>query len=651
VIEQPNRLPLAQYLHLVELAEDLDIRMARQISIESVQEDIKRQLESSIPASRTGADFRSYEDLKQEAEAISHILGTIRAEIRPVASQLTPGFVESLQEEYEDALHAVQGKLKLCERLDKEYRRSHEQEGEALAARKEALLEAYQQGVGLPSVADLGEEIRRLEEAEEEINQFRERSAEALAELAEGQLDREKAGEYWERALEQYDSPILRTRRDKHLAVLEALQYEPAGTYDDLLREARDLFERATRAPLESLFVPENDLKRAFEKCENVVQGLSNHPYPSTTGQEAARLMDRISAYNDRLWRARAIACLAQAEVDLASEDLYQASESLAGARQAYALIWDGELQPSDAEKLEAIQRKIEIKAEERTDVVIEQWRARAQAFLDDQDAMAALNCIYAARALAGDGEPGSELIQGLESLEDQALGVFSSDFNVEVGAALAGRALEFLSQGDKRSAFRWLEAALRLDASAILSEPGFSELTDVYFELQSKRRQIEGVLIQADFRLAQDLRDRDNVLAVEGLLAEAEQLLKEVGETGRLPEVEEKRNALQQRHRQALTQELNGLLQELDDACRVQEPSPQQRTAALSVLNDLSHVLANIEEAGFKVKGVKPHLERACEYYAQLQAEAELEGDLNCAVGHRMSHLLLSKVSAWEAG
>jgi hypothetical protein len=650
VIEQPNRLPLAQYLRLIELAEDLDIRMPRQISIESVQEDLKRQLEASIPASRTGANFRSYEDLKQEAEAISHVLDTIQAEIRPVASRLTPGFVEGLQKEYEEELHTVQRKLELSERLDKEYRRSHEQEGEAFAARKEALLEAYQQGVGLPSVTDLGEEIRSLEEAEGENNQFRERSAEALAELAEQQIDREKAGAYWERALEQHDSPSLRTRRDKHLAVLETLQGEATGTYDDLLKEARDLFERATRAPLESLSIPENELRRAFEKCEYIVQGLANHPYPSSTGQEAARLMDQISAYNNRVWRARAIGCMAQAEVDLAGEDLYRANESLAQARQAFALIWDGVLQPSDAEKLEAIQRRIEIKAAERTDVVIDQWRGRAQAFLDSQDAMAALNCIYAARALADDGVAGGELIQGLESLEDQALAVFSSEVNVEAGA-LAGRALEYLSQGDKKSAFRWLEAALRLDASAILSEPAFSELTDVYFELQSKRWRIESVLIQADFRLAQDPRDRENVLAVEGLLAEAEQLLNEVGETDRLPEVEEKRNALQRRHRQALTEELNVLLQELDDACRIQEPSPQQRTATLSVLKDLSHVLANIEKARFKVKGVKPHLQRACEYYAQLQSDAEFEGDLNCAAGHRMSHMLLSKISTWETG
>jgi hypothetical protein len=252
---------------------------------------------------------------------------------------------------------------------------------------------------------------------------------------------------------------------------------------------------------------------------------------------------------------------------------------------------------------------------------------------------------------LAGDGAAGSELLKGLERLEEQALGVFSSEFNAEVGAALAGRALEFLSHGDKSSAFRWLEAALRLDASAILSEPGFSELTDVYFELQSKRRRIEGVLVQADVRLAQDPRDRDNALAVQGLLAEAEQLLKEVGETGRLPEIEEKRNALQRRHRQALTEELNGLLQELDEACRVQETSPQQRTATLSVLKDLSHVLADIEKARFKVKGVKPHLQRACEYYAQLLSEPEFEGDLICAAGHRMSQRLLSKVSAWETG
>jgi hypothetical protein len=650
MIEQPNRLPLAQYLRLIELAKDLDVRMPRQISIESVQEDIKRQLESSTPASRTGADFRSYEDLKQEAEAISHILGTIEAEIRPVASRLTPGFVEDLQKEYEEELHTVQSKLKLSERLDKTYRRSHEQEGEALTTRKETLLEAYQQGVGLQSVTDLGEEIRRLEEAEGEISQLQQRSAEALAELAEQQIDREKAGEYWERVLEQHDSPDLRTRRDKHLAVLEGLQGEAAGSYDDLLKEARELFERATRAPLESLSSPENELRLAFEKCEYIAQGLANHPYPSSTGQEAARLMDQINAYNNRVWRARAIACMAQAEVDLAGEDPYQANESLAQARQAFALIWDGELQPSDAEKLEAIQREIEIKAGERMDGVIDQWRRRAQAFLDNQDAVAALNCIYAAKALADDGGARGESIQGLESLEDRALAVFSQEVNVEA-AALAERALQLLSQGDKRSAFRWLEAALRLDASTILSEPGFSELTDAYFELQSKRQRIESALIQAEFRLAQDPRDRENVLAAEGHLAEAKQLLEEVGETGRLPEVEEKRNAMQRRHRKAITEELNGLLQKLDDACRVQEPSPQQRSATLSVLKDLTHVLAEIEKAKFTVKNVKPHLQRACEYYAQLQSDAEFEDDLNSAEGYSLSYMLLSKVSTWETG
>jgi hypothetical protein len=117
------------------------------------------------------------------------------------------------------------------------------------------------------------------------------------------------------------------------------------------------------------------------------------------------------------------------------------------------------------------------------------------------------------------------------------------------------------------------------------------------------------------------------------------------------LPEVEEKRNALQRRHRKALTEELNGLLQKLDDACRVQEPSPQQRTATLSVLKDLTHVLAKIEKAKFTVKNVKPHLQRAYEYYAQLQSDAEFEGDLNSAEGYSLSYMLLSKVSTWETG
>jgi hypothetical protein len=648
MIEQLDRLPLAQYLRLIELAKGLDVRLPREISIESIQEDIERQLESSLPASRTGAGLRSYEDLKQEAEAISQVQDTIEAEIRPVASRLTPGFVEGLQKDYEEKWRIVQSKLELSERLDKEYRRSHEQEEAVLTTRRDILFEAHQQGVGLPSVPDLVEEIRKLEEAQEEVSQIRKRSAEVWAERAEAQLDRQKAGDYWEKALEQDDSPDLRARRDKHLAVLEALEDETGGSYDDLFKEARELFEAAARSPLESLSSHENDLRLAWEKCECIVQGLADYPYPGSIRHEADRLAARISAYNNRMWRARAIACMAQAEVDLAGDRLYQANESLAQARQAFALIWDADLQPSDAEKLEAIQRRIESKAGERTDGVVDQWGRRAQAYLDNQDAVAALNCVYAARALADGGGAGDESIQRLESLEDQALAAFSQEVNVEAGA-LAERALQFLSQEDRKAAFRWLEAALRLGAAGILSEPGFSELTDAYFESQSRHQRIESSLVQAEYRLAQDPRDRENLLAAEAMLAEAEKLLTEVGETDRLPEVEQKRKTLRARHRQSLTEELKGLFKKLDDACRVQEPTPPQMTETLSILKDLTRVLAKIEKARFTVANLKPHLQKVFDYYAQLQSDAKSEGDLNSAEGYSLSYMLLSKVGTWE--
>ena len=112
---------------------------------------------------------------------------------------------------------------------------------------------------------------------------------------------------------------------------------------------------------------------------------------------------------------------------------------------------------------------------------------------------------------------------------------------------------------------------------------PGFRELTDAYLEFESKQQRIESALVQAEFRLAQDPRDRENMLAAEGFLAEADKLLEELGETDRTPEVEEKRNTLQQRHREALTEELNGLLQKLDETCRGRGSASQNRTATLA--------------------------------------------------------------------
>jgi hypothetical protein len=210
---------------------------------------------------------------------------------------------------------------------------------------------------------------------------------------------------------------------------------------------------------------------------------------------------------------------------------------------------------------------------------------------------------------------------------------------------------MQFHSQGDGRSAFLWLQAALQLDARAILSEPGFEELTDAYFEVQSKRQRIETLLIQAGFPLDQDPRDPANMLAANGFLAEASKLAAELGEATRLPGIERRKNTLQQRHREALIEELNGLLQELEDARSGQGPTSQQTLATLSVLKGLTHVLAKIEQAQFTVEDVKPHLQRAFEYYARLQSDAEFEADLNSAEGYSLSYMLLSKVNTWQTG
>jgi len=151
---------------------------------------------------------------------------------------------------------------------------------------------------------------------------------------------------------------------------------------------------------------------------------------------------------------------------------------------------------------------------------------------------------------------------------------------------------------------------------------------------------------VQAQFRLAQDPGDRENLLAAEAMLAEAEQLLAEVGETDRLPGVEEKRKTLRGRHRQALTEELKALFKKLDDACRVKEPTPQHMAEILAMLKDLARVLSKIEKANFTVANLKPHLQRVFDYYAQLQSDTESEADLNSAEGYSLSYMLLSKVS-----
>ncbi len=217
--------------------------------------------------------------------------------------------------------------------------------------------------------------------------------------------------------------------------------------------------------------------------------------------------------------------------------------------------------------------------------------------------------------------------------------------------SSLAERASLFLSQGDSQSAFRWLQAALRLDARAILSELTFTELTDAFFEFQSKRQRIESLLVQAKFRLDQDPRDPDNLLAADGLLAEADRLLEELGETGRLQEVAETRYAFQQRHGEALIEELDALLQKLEEMWRSQGLPSQQTRAVLSTLRDLARVLARIEKAKISVKNIRPHLQQACDYYAQLRSDNEGGDDLNSVEGYSLSYMLLSKISAWETG
>ncbi|GAB4533730.1 MAG: hypothetical protein Kow0063_16070 [Anaerolineae bacterium] len=650
MIEQSNQLPLAEYLHLLELAQSLGLRLPEAISIESVENNIRRQLDISLPASHARAGFKSYQDLKLEEEALRQVLNTIKHEIQPLADRFTPGFVEDLQADYEQKWRAVQSKLELSERLDQEYRRGREQEGEAIARKKETLLAAHQHEVGLQSVIDLAEEIKNLEAREEESNKFRKRRAEEWAELAEAQIEVEKAKGYWEKALELDDSPALGDRRDRHLAVLEALEEKASCSYDDLLKEAKALFDGAVRAPLEALARPENDLWQASEMCRRIVEALASHPYPSSTRQEADRLMAHIKDYNDRMWHNRAMACMAQAEVELAGENLDGANQNLAYARQALALIWDRELEPSHQAKLEAIQHKIETKARQRTDGVIGHWRQQAQTHLDGKDAVAALNCIYAAKVLIDDTSTMDETIQALEALENQALALLSQKDRVEA-RSLAERASQFFSQGDSKSAFRWLEAALHLDATAILSEPGFAGLIDAFFELRSRRLRIESLLAQAQFTLAQDTPEPDTMLAAQKLLAEARQLAEEIGETNRLPEIEECQKALQQRHREALTEELHALLGKLEETQPDHGATPPDPAATLSVLRDLTHVLARIEQAKFTVDNVKPHLQRAFEYYAQLQSDTRFKDDLDSAEGYSLSYMLLSRVSNWESG
>jgi hypothetical protein len=650
MMEQPNRIPLAQYLRLFELARDLDSRIFEEISIESIEADIRRQLEAILPAFEVADGLMSYADLKQEEAALSRILDTIRDEIRPAAARLSPGFVDRLQAEYQERWDTVGSKLKLSVQLDKAYRDSREEEAQAFQKKKEILLQAQQAGVSLESVTDLVHEIGVLEEAQGEIEAYQKRSAQDWAALAEQQVDEQKAQAFWEKALQRDNSPAMQDRRDKHLAALGELGEETVHSLVTFLERAREIYERVAWGSVESLSEPENDLRQALEKCDYVAAALSQHPYPSALGQQARELRDQVIAYNNLSWQSQAIGWIAQAEVDMTSDNLGQANKDLAYAQQALALIWDAELQASLAEKLEVMQQRIEVKARQGIDRIIDNWCQLARTYLESKDSVAALNCVYAAKALTHDITPQDELLGDLAALEDEALAVLPREVNLDAGS-LAERGKQLLAEGDRPAAFRWLEAALQLDARAIVSDPSFAELMDLYFDSRSKRYKYETLLYQAEFRLAQDARDSEHMAVAEGLLSEARQLLEQVGETDRLPEVDEKRHSLQRSHREALTEELNALLRKLQDMPKTRRASARDMDDTLAVLKEVNRVLAKIDKASFTVKDASPALQRAFDYYTQLRSDDNLRDNLNSIEGYALSHMLLSKVSNWEKG
>ena len=162
--DQPYRLPLAHYLRVLALAQNLDATILEEVSIQSVEAEIKRQLESVLPASEAGAGPQPYQDLKREDQAVRQILNTIESEIQPVAAMLTPGFVDRLREDYDEKRVTVQKKLELSDELDQAYRQIRDKEKEDLEKKKETLLEAYKVGVSLPSVSDLAQEMKRIEQ-------------------------------------------------------------------------------------------------------------------------------------------------------------------------------------------------------------------------------------------------------------------------------------------------------------------------------------------------------------------------------------------------------------------------------------------------------------------------------------------------------
>jgi hypothetical protein len=510
------------------------------------------------------------------------------------------------------------------------------------------VLQAHQAGVGLQSVADLAQELARLEAVQGEIDAYQERSAQEWAALAEEQIDEPKAGAFWEKALQQDNSPAMADRRDRHVAVLGELGAETAHALADLLQEAQATYQRVAWGAWESSPPPENDLRQAMERCEHVLAALSKHPYPTAVGQQAGGLRDQIVVYNDQTWQSQAIGWIAKAEVELASDNLGEANKDLAFANQALAQVWDAELQSSLADKVDAMRQRIDARGRQGNEHIIDNWRQLARTYLDGRDAVAALNCVYAAKALAQDISPQDDLLEDLARLEDEALATLPRGVGLDAGP-LAERGKELLADGDRQAAFRWLEAALQLDAQAILSDPSFTELADLYFDARSQRFKVETLLYQAEFRLAQDACDSEHMAVAEGFLDEARQLLENEGDSDRLVEVDERRSALQRVHRQALTDELNGLLERLQDLPEARPTASADKDDRLAVLKDVNRVLAKIDKAHFTVEKARPSLQKAFDYYAQLLADDKSRDSLTSIEGYTLSHMLLSKVSNWE--
>ena len=140
-------------------------------------------------------------------------------------------------------------------------------------------------------------------------------------------------------------------------------------------------------------------------------------------------------------------------------------------------------------------------------------------------------------------------------------------------------------------------------------------------------------------------------MIAVEALLEETSRLLEELGEADRLQEVEDKRQSLEQLHREALAEELDGLLQKLQSKWDTKEASSQEMAETLALLIGLTQLLASFGKVGYPVEDVKPHLEKAFEYFDRLRADEELMEDPNSIEGYTLSYMLLRKACSLENG